>query len=172
MNNIHLKYGTINDIDTLANLEKSIWISTYKNILPYEYINTLDLIHIKNKFIKRLYDKKTTTYVILKVDKPIGYIVLTRISSHILEISKIYILQEYQHQGIGQYCYKTIINQAICSSFKSIEVWIIQGNQTSIDFHKKMSFKYTGIKILHEKIEDCTLCKYIKFLSKTDNLKL
>ena len=94
MNNIHLKYGTINDIDTLANLEKSIWISTYKNILPYEYINTLDLIHIKNKFIKRLYDKKTTTYVILKVDKPIGYIVLTRISSHILEISKIYILQE------------------------------------------------------------------------------
>jgi len=172
MNNIYVYTATINDIELLAKLEKEIWQKTYEDILPQTYITGLNISHIKHKFFKRLFDNKIETYIVYKETIPVGYFVLTKVARQQLEVSKIYLLPEYQQQGIGQYCYRLIIDMATERNIKVIEVWIVKGNQPSITFHQKMNFNFTGISRPLKGFDDCFVFKYVKILSSIDNLTI
>lgn len=169
MNNIYISKATIDNLELLAKLEKKIWENTYKNILPAIYIDNLDILHIRDKFLKRLYDNRIETYIIYKGNDPVGYLVLTQITPQQLEISKIYLLAEYQRQGIGHYCYRTITDIAIKNCNKVIEAWIVKENLPSIAFHKKLGFKHFGISVPLKGLNGYNLIKFVKILSNTDN---
>lgn len=165
---IEFKKITLTDVINISLLEYSIWRDTYKDILPKDYLENLNVCHIKEKFIKRLKNKNIDTYLIIMNGINIGYFVLTYYTNK-MELSKIYILRDYQHIGIGTYSMFYIQNKAVERKLYIIEAWIIEHNTDSERFHQKLGFSPTFDEKILPSFIDIRAFKYIKFLTNTDN---
>lgn len=164
---IEFKSIALSDILEISLLEYTIWRDTYKNILPTEYINDLNIIHIQQKFVKRLSNENIETYLIKMNDIAVGYFVLTYYKEA-LELSKIYLLHDYHHLGIGTYTMYFVENKALEKNINIIESWIIENNVKSVSFHQKMGFR-PSFEQKKLSVDNIYAFKYIKTLTSTDN---
>lgn len=161
---ISVKKINIEDIKELSNLEYNIWRSTYRGILPDEYLDNLDINHIQEKFKNKLYDSSVETYLINSDMSSIGYFSL-KYNNNILEVSKLYILKNYQNIGVGSFVAEYIKAKAIEHRIDIVESWVIENNYISENFHKKMGFIKTTDSVPLSYFQNILKYRYIKILT-------
>ena len=88
------------DIMTILNLRKQIWATTYRGIYPDSMIDDFDYAWHMDKEMKLICNPEYAVYFITKDMLNIGYLTMRKTDKVILQ--SLYILEEYQHQGIGK----------------------------------------------------------------------
>ncbi len=165
---ISVKKISIEDIKELSNLEYHIWRSTYRGILPDEYLDNLDINHIQEKFKNKLYDNSVETYLINSDMSSIGYFSL-KYNNNVLEVSKLYILKNYQNIGVGSFVAEYIKAKTIEHHIDIVESWVIENNYISENFHKKMGFIKTADYVPLPSFQNILKYRYIKILTNIDS---
>lgn len=147
-NNIKFELAKIEDILGIAEVQKSTWLATYVN---EEYNITTEDILARNftsperieKWQKKFVENEITRKIFIakEIDKVIAFCVTEKgIDQN--ELKAIYVLPNYQGQGIG----KKLIQQALdwLSDDKDITMGVVKYNNQAINFYQKFGFYDTG----------------------------
>ena len=108
------------DAGTIIELRKRIWATTYRGLYPDSMINGFDYAWHLEKELQRIRNPEYCVYRIVKNDRNIGYLSTRKMDTVILQ--SLYVLEEYQHQGIGRsgfdfvkrYCTEMGVDSFIC----------------------------------------------------------
>lgn len=97
---VHFIPATENDAIAIVELRKQIWSTTYRGIYPDCMIDNFDYPWHKEKELQRIRRSDYAVYLITIDNLNIGY--LTTRKTDIITLQSLYIVDEYQHQGIGK----------------------------------------------------------------------
>lgn len=128
------------------------WEETYRGLMPDSLLDG----HSLERCIDIAKTDPHNKYVALSDDKVVGVIAFLPQARDFVsdknsgEIVALYVLKEYQKQGIG----KALMNNAFKDiSLKKITLFVLKGNENAIEFYKHMGFEFTG-KELEETINN------------------
>ena len=110
-----------NDAAAISTLRQSIWDKTYRGIYPDTAIDNFDYDWHQQRDLKKISDPSFTVYLIRDGDEDIGYFMFQNTGAGV-RLCSLYVLQEYQHPGIGKlafsiltdYCRKKGISSFTC----------------------------------------------------------
>ena len=142
LNAIHFISATENDAVTIINLRKQIWATTYRGIYPDSMINQFDYAWHMDKELGRICNPEYAVYLIKKANFNIGYLTIRKTDKVVLQ--SLYILEEYQHQGIGKLAFKFVNKYCEDNGADSFICHCVPENWNARLFYEKMGGKIIG----------------------------
>ena len=139
---IHFVAATENDTTTIIELRKQIWSTTYRGIYPDDMLDDFDFKWHKDKELQRIRHPNYAVYLITKDDQSIGY--LTTRKTDKITLQSLYILDEYQHQGIGKQAFDFVIKYCKENGAHSFICHCVPENQNARQFYEKMGGRIIG----------------------------
>ncbi len=135
-NNLEIRLATIDDVETIFNLIKSL--AEYENLSKQV---TGDI----NRLREHLFVEPTYAQAILAIwsDKAIGYALFfpnysTFLTKPGIYLEDLFVLPEYRRQGIGKKLLTYIINLAKTNNYGRVEWSVLDWNEPAIKFYEKM----------------------------------
>jgi ribosomal protein S18 acetylase RimI-like enzyme len=131
--------ATKEDADVIGKVHSDAWKQTYQGIFSQEYLDS-DSPSVRREEFLRSLDDKRCVYLLIEVDdRAIGIAKLVEHGDEV-EISSIYILEEYRGRGLGR---KTL--EYIFSEYKDhcIVLWVLEVNLNARAFYEKCGFELT-----------------------------
>ena len=128
--NVTYDKATIGDIEKIYKLCRQL-IDDYENIDSIDYDRVLQWVHKK---IEKSIDKYTVIYV---DDKKAGYYHFYKNEDEEYEIDDLYILSEYQNQGIGS----QIIQKCCALIDEPVMLYVFIKNQRAVSLYKRLGFE-------------------------------
>ena len=163
MKNISIREATIKDCYEIAVVKSIVWNTTYRGIYPDAMLDNYDIKRNRETFEKIVANPNISLFIAEDNEKIIGFMDCGEpyrpFQNYKQEIGLLYVLKEYQNQGIGRELFllgkKTIRKNGYSEFFISCNKY----NQNAIEFYKKM-----GGKVIHidEDNEDKSIAQ-IKF---------
>ena len=144
---VRFELATEDDVKIIIELRKQIWATTYRGLYPDSMIDDFDYAWHLEKELQRIRHPRYRVYRIVKDDRNIGY--LSTRKTDVMMLQSLYVLEEYQHQGIGrmafdfvkQYCRENDADSFICHCLPE--------NQNARKFYEKM-----GGKVIDEDMDN------------------
>ena len=130
------------DAKTIIELRQQIWATTYRGFYPDSMIDDFDYAWHLEKELQRIRNHEYRVYRIVKGDRNIGYLI-TRKSDGVL-LQSLYILEEYQHQGIGRMAFDFVKQYCRENKADSFVCHCLPENESARKFYKKMGGKVIG----------------------------
>jgi ribosomal protein S18 acetylase RimI-like enzyme len=148
MNNIQIKRISVIDVEDLQIISKQTFFETFANEnSESDMRNYLDENLSLDTLKKELFNTKSEFYVLVVNGNTIGYLKLnfgeaqTELKNNTsLEIERIYVLQEFHGQNMGQLLYNKALEIATKYSIKEIWLGVWEKNKRAISFYKKNGF--------------------------------
>lgn len=117
---VGFELATEDDAKTIIELRKQIWATTYRGFYPDSMIDDFDDTWHLEKELGRIRHPQYRVYRIVKDDRNIGYLSMRK--TDVVMLQSLYVLKEYQHQGIGrtafefakQYCRENGADSFVC----------------------------------------------------------
>ena len=117
---VRFEQATEDDAKTIIELRKRVWATTYRGLYPDSMIDEFDYAWHLEKELQRIRNPQYRVYRIVKDDCNIGY--LSTRKTDVVMLQSLYVLEEYQHQGIGrltfdfvkQYCKENEADSFVC----------------------------------------------------------
>ena len=124
------------DAAAIIALRHQIWGTTYRGIYPDDMIDNFDWAWHQEKELLRINDPAYSLYLLQKDDQNIGYLTISRTDGIVLQ--SLYILSEYQRQGIGRAAFDFI--KAYCREHgaKFFTCHCVPENLNARAFYEKM----------------------------------
>jgi ribosomal protein S18 acetylase RimI-like enzyme len=147
-----IRKAELKDVEQMANVHVDSWRTTYKGIVSEEYLNTL-----KYENRERLWESALSQDIhyiwVAEVDgKVIGFVSggkeRTGKYGYDGELYAIYLLKEYQGNGIGYNLVKSFFNEMHEAGFSSVLLWVLADNP-SVRFYESLNPE----KVATEQIE-------------------
>jgi ribosomal protein S18 acetylase RimI-like enzyme len=164
MSKLVIREAELDDAAEIAKVHVDTWRSTYRGIIPDEYLLKLSYQKRQENWMSllgRRSKEQLFIYVVEKEDKQIvGFACggKERTSNPIYkgELQAIYMLKAYQNQGIGKQLVKTIATCLSRSNLNSMLVWVLADN-LACQFYEALG----GQKVSKQTIErgGVTLCE-------------
>jgi ribosomal protein S18 acetylase RimI-like enzyme len=144
---ILIRRATIDDCAGIAKVHIDSWRTTYKNIVPQEYLSNLSYDDRENRWKVILSDSNQIHFMYVAVDengKIVGFAdggpERSNDPIHDCELYAIYLLKEYQRQGIGQKLVKAVVED-LSNQYHSMLVWVLADNPSRY-FYENIGAKY------------------------------
>ncbi|MFP8782926.1 GNAT family N-acetyltransferase [Planococcus plakortidis] len=146
---MRIRRAKVTDAPGIAKVHVDSWITTYRNIVPEEYLNGL-----KYEDSERLWNRNLQHSTVFVAENEVGEIIgfadsgkersgdYPKISG---EVYSIYILEVYQGQGVGKLLMQAVCNELLSNDIYSLIVWVLKENQFS-GFYENL-----GGKVIDEK---------------------
>ena len=130
------------DVPAIIALRQRIWGSTYRGIYPDDMIDSFDWAWHREKELLRINDPAYSVYLLQKDGQNIGYLTIRRMDG--ITLQSLYILAEYQRQGIGRAAFDFI--KAYCGErgAKSFICRCVPENLNARTFYEKMGGEVIG----------------------------
>ena len=117
---VRFELATEDDAKTIIELRKQVWATTYRGFYPDSMIDEFDYEWHLDKELKRIRNPQDRVYRIVKDERSIGY--LSTRKTDVVIMQSLYVLKEYQQQGIGRkafdfvkrYCTEMGVDSFIC----------------------------------------------------------
>lgn len=150
-----VRYGTIVDATMLSELGAKTFYDTYASDNTPENIDA----YIRKSFsteiqIAELSDPNIIFLIAELENEPVGYVKLKLDSkdesitgTKVIEIERIYSLQQYIGKGIGKALMQAAIDEAKQKACDSIWLGVWEKNPRAINFYKKWGFREVGSHI-------------------------
>ena len=124
------------DVPEIIALRHQIWGTTYRGIYPDDMIDNFDWAWHQEKELLRINDPAYSVYLLQKDDQNISYLTISRTDGIVLQ--SLYILSEYQRQGIGRAAFDFI--KAYCREHgaKFFTCHCVPENLNARAFYEKM----------------------------------
>lgn len=123
------------------------WGETYKGLMPDSILEGRSL----ERWVQRTKENSENKYIAFangKAVEIVGFLPQARdfvTDNESGEIMALYVLKEYQKQGIG----KALMNKALKDiSSDKVTLFVLKGNENALEFYKHMGFELTGKELL------------------------
>lgn len=123
------------------------WGETYKGLMPDSILEGRSL----ERWVQRTKENSENKYIAFangKAVEIVGFLPQARdfvTDNESGEIVALYVLKEYQKQGIG----KALMNKALKDiSSDKVTLFVLKGNENALEFYKHMGFELTGKELL------------------------
>lgn len=130
------------------------WKSTYKGIVPEEFLNKMDYDLYADRFQTYYLEKSPISYVSLDDSNQIvGYItggknrLIETYPEYDCELHAIYILEAYQGNQLGKKLMSHLMDDLLRLNHKKMLVQVLTANK-AVKFYKKLGGKYLNSKQL------------------------
>lgn len=139
-----IREANINDAFSIAKVHIDTWRTTYKGIVPDEYLNKMDYDQRGKKWQSIISDaSKVGKYIFVAEDEVAGIVGfascgLDRDGDELYkgELYAIYIFKEYQNKGIGRMLLNRVVNKFIELKINSMIIWALENNYTACRFYE------------------------------------
>ncbi len=150
---MNIRKANIDDAPQIAYVNVESWITTYKGILPDEFLEGLR--GKMDEMTERLHEKLECDNVKGVVCEENGNIVgfamyggeRTDDLDYEGELYAIYFLEEYQHRGLGKELFKEVVSGLVEMGISSMIIWALEDNK-ACGFYEKMGGKKVNLKII------------------------
>ncbi|MDE4085823.1 GNAT family N-acetyltransferase [Planococcus maritimus] len=144
-----IRRARVLDAKGIAKVHVDSWMTTYRNIVPDEYLDGL-----KYEDRERLWNRNLQHSTAFVAENEAGEIIgfadggkersgdYPGIGG---EVYSIYILKAYQGRGVGKLLMRAISNELLANDIQSLIVWVLKENQSS-GFYENL-----GGKVIDEK---------------------
>jgi len=136
------KRATEDDARIIIELRRQIWATTYRGIYPDNMIDEFDYTWHMERELQRIRHPEYRVYRIVKDDCNIGYLT-TRLTDTVI-LQSLYLLAEYQHQGIGQLALDFVKQYCRENEKNSFILHCLPENWNARKFYEKMGGKLIG----------------------------
>ncbi len=131
---LHIREATINDAEEIAKVHVDSWRTTYKGIIPEEFLTNLSYKQRTELWINNI--GRTDNFVIVAENNEgeiIGFADCwkreTNTVSNSSDLTSIYILKEYQGIGLGKELLKSIFFRSNLLGYQKIFVNVLEDNK-------------------------------------------
>ena len=121
---------------TITQLRQCIWQTTYRGIYPDDLIDDFDYVWHLEKDIRRIHSNKYFVFLILNKDSPIGYMILRKDDTLLLQ--SLYVLPHCKRCGIGTKAFALIKKLCKEENIQSFTCHCHPDNRSAIAFYQAM----------------------------------
>ena len=139
---VRFDLATEDDAQTIIELRKQIWGTTYRGFYPDSMIDDFDYGWHLEKELRRIRSPEYRVYRIVKDDQNIGYLSLRK--TDVVSLQSLYLLKEYQHQGIGRLSFDFVKRYCRDLGADSFTCHCLPENWNARAFYEKMGGKVIG----------------------------
>jgi ribosomal protein S18 acetylase RimI-like enzyme len=140
-----LSHATISDADDIASCLRASWAATYGSFLSADELNTVAREWHHPDFLRRQISDPGFTFLSARAETGALVGVATAKGSHdgaIVSILRLYVLPEYQGQGIGSQLLNVTL--AAFPNAQRVELQVAEGNPSGLRFWTKQGFRACG----------------------------
>lgn len=139
---VRFELATEDDAKIIIELRKQIWGTTYRGLYPDSMIDDFDYAWHLEKELQRIRHPEYCVYRIVKDDRNIGY--LSTRKTDVVILQSLYVLEEYQHQGIGRTVFEFVKQYCRENKADSFVCHCLPENWNARKFYEKMGGKVIG----------------------------
>lgn len=129
---VNMRQATIHDAPEIARVHVDSWRTTYKGIVPQEYLDSLSYAARTDAWNAGLAKTDALNFVAEDTGKMCGFIcggkLREPIADYDAELYAIYLLAEYQNRGIGRSLAQHLAKSLVQDGFKQLVVWVLVEN--------------------------------------------
>lgn len=150
--NLTFEKCTIEDLNVLVDISRDTFVNAFeKQNNSDDFWNYINEAFDENAIVEQLLNINSEFYFVYLKNVLVGYFKLNQneaqteqFAKHSIELERIYVLKDFQGQGIGKFMLKKIIEiaQQCKSSFIWLGVW--QENKNAVRFYETHGFKKFG----------------------------
>lgn len=136
------------DALSIIGLRHKIWSTTYRGIYPDHMIDDFDWAWHEEKELSRINDPAYSVYLIQKDGQNIGY--LTIHQANVITLQSLYIVSEYQRQGVGRAAFEHV--KAFCRECDaaSFICYCVPENVNARAFYERMGGTLIGADLTND----------------------
>lgn len=144
-----IRKATYDDAEVIANIHVSSWKDTYKDLIDEKDISNMTYENRKSLWqaVLSVQNEQRCTYVIYNNKEIAGFISggpeRTKRFNYDAEIYNIYLLKEYQKQGLGADLLKVFAENMKGNGHESLLVWVLKQNPSS-RFYERYEAEQVG----------------------------
>ena len=112
--------ATEEDVPSIIGLRQRIWSTTYRGIYPDSMIDEFDWDRHREMELLRVHHPAYSVYLIRKGRQNIGYLTINK--ADVITLQSLYIVSEYQRQGIGRQAGSTMPPPSSATVFRKISM--------------------------------------------------
>ncbi len=151
MNDFVISKAQDSDSKLLSVLFRTVYINTYGTKgITNEFANFIENQFSPDKILEDLANSNCDIWVTKYKNNPVGILQIEYknpcpIDKIIYpELNKLYVLQRFFRQGIGQKLIQTAESEIIKKGNKQVWLWVLESNQRAIDFYNRQGFHNIG----------------------------
>ena len=162
-----IRPGTIHDVPEIAQVYAKSWKTTYEGLVPDLFVKGMNLDAALRIFADSL-QPNHFSYFLHVVETPegklIGFADGGKERSHpeegIGELYAIYLLKEFQGQGIGKKLFKAAAESLVQAGMNSMVVWVMEKSPYKKFYEAMLGHWEPGVKKLEVAGEQIRLVSY------------
>jgi ribosomal protein S18 acetylase RimI-like enzyme len=142
--------ATRDDIPGLARVHVQSWLETYGGLVPQEVLDTIAL-EARVLQWERTFDRPHGIFVALEDDQIVGFASCGAAQDFLSadgELYTLYLLNAFQHRGLGQALWNVVLEFAQARDWESMVVWVLESNILAQGF-----YKHQGCKLVNHRVE-------------------
>lgn len=145
-----IRKATYDDIKGMAKVNVDSWRTTYKNIIPDTYLDSMSYGLREKSFQKALDDEQIIVYAAEEDEEVVGYIVggknreIEEFPAYEGELYALYILKEFHGRGIGRELVSKLFDELKASGIQHVMVKVLKDNPAKL-FYQRLGAKYVDV---------------------------
>ncbi len=149
---MHARQAGNDDLDELLRIARSTFIAAFRHLNdPVVFDNYLDQQMSREALRRQLQNQDSRFFLFEHDGSTVGYTKLNtgtaqteQLDASHMEVERIYLLPEYQGNGLGRAMMEHAITLAKAEGFSTLWLGVWQGKLDSIAFYKRMGFEKFG----------------------------
>lgn len=147
-----IRPANVTDGDQIAEIHIAVWRTTYRSLIPQQVLDRLSVSERAARW-RTIISEATVypVYVAIQDDQVIGFgcggVARSGELGQEMEVYAIYVLEDFQHRGIGSELLKTIFRDFRAHAKTSAGCWVLRGNVTARRFYEKLGAQPTTERI-------------------------
>jgi ribosomal protein S18 acetylase RimI-like enzyme len=138
--------ATIDDAPAIARVHVASWLSTYRTLLPDDFLDSLDEVGYADRWRRFIGDEGNLAYVIEDVGRVVGFASGGRERAGEVgyegELYAIYVLDEFQRRGYGHQLVRAVVKGLKEMSLDDMIIWVLRDNAPARQFYEKLGGRY------------------------------
>ncbi len=130
-----------NDISKLQKMAKTIWLSSYQQMISQEQITYMLKMMYGTSAILKAFEEQKEWYWVEYKNMRVGFVEIYPKDEYSLFLSKIYLKSEFQGKGIAQIAMQMLVEKAKMRGLDFIDLTVNKRNHKALAFYKKFGFK-------------------------------
>ncbi|MBT8317305.1 MAG: GNAT family N-acetyltransferase [Lutibacter sp.] len=147
--NLSFKKCSLKNLKKLVEISKTTFINAFEKANnPKDFSNYINVAFSESKIRSELLNENSDFYFTYLNNKLVGYFKLNKneaqtetFNTKTIELERIYVIEQFQHQGIGKYMLFEIFKIVKSNNVSFLWLGVWEKNRAAIKFYQRYDFK-------------------------------
>jgi ribosomal protein S18 acetylase RimI-like enzyme len=141
-----VRAAELNDAASIARVHVQTWKTTYRGLLPDEFLASLDEAHYADRWKRGIADASSRVYVVEDESGVVGFASGGRERAgedgYGGELYAIYVLERAQRHGRGRELVRAVVGGLREMGFEDMIIWVLRDNLAARRFYERLGGVY------------------------------